>query len=168
MKTCIRCGEDRPLTSFQRQRNGNLENVCHQCHWRRYGARNSGLRRNDDYRQHRRQLIASREKTELDRARDRKHAERYRFAYPEKEAAKRKVAAALKKGLLDRPAICSSCREEPPPRRDGRRTIHAHHADYSRPLDVTWLCSLCHAKEHRLQSAISCPSLPSEREEKDT
>jgi hypothetical protein len=27
--------------------------------------------------------------------------------------------------------------------------VHAHHDDYSRPLDVRWLCALHHAEWHR-------------------
>lgn len=30
----------------------------------------------------------------------------------------------------------------------GSRNAQAHHDDYSRPLDVTWLCPSCHAAEH--------------------
>lgn len=32
--------------------------------------------------------------------------------------------------------------------------IHAHHPDYSKPLDVVWLCTWCHAAEHK-QIALS-------------
>lgn len=27
--------------------------------------------------------------------------------------------------------------------------VQAHHEDYSRPLDVTWLCTRCHGQRHR-------------------
>jgi hypothetical protein len=46
-----------------------------------------------------------------------------------------------------------------------RRTnwsLHAHHDDYSRPLDVVWLCPSCH-RQHHVKSrafcvdAVSCP-----------
>ena len=50
------------------------------------------------------------------------------------------VRAAVKSGRLIRPDSCSGC---------GRRVeVHAHHDDYSKPLDVRWLCRRCHALEH--------------------
>jgi hypothetical protein len=27
--------------------------------------------------------------------------------------------------------------------------VHAHHEDYSKPLDVNWLCKPCHGQRHR-------------------
>jgi len=30
-----------------------------------------------------------------------------------------------------------------------RRNIHAHHDDYSKPLQVRWLCDLHHREHHR-------------------
>lgn len=47
------------------------------------------------------------------------------------------VRSAIKRGLLQRPSACDQCNGQ-----DGR--IEAAHHDYSRPLDVRWLCASCH------------------------
>lgn len=56
--------------------------------------------------------------------------------------ARAKTRYAIRIGRLVRPDVCSRCK------RDGRR-IQAHHADYSKPLDVYWLCALCHTWVHK-------------------
>ena len=48
---------------------------------------------------------------------------------------------AIRRGEVVRPETCSRCGAS------GR--IHGHHPDYSRPLEVLWLCQACHATEHR-------------------
>ena len=58
---------------------------------------------------------------------------------PEKVRAHRLVARAVRRGELIRPATCSKCG-------DGGR-IHAHHDDYSKPLDVRWLCHGCNNRD---------------------
>ena len=64
---------------------------------------------------------------------------RWAERYPEKKRAHWTVANALRDGrLTKRP--CEACR--------GEEFIHAHHADYSKPLDVIWLCGDCHRLEH--------------------
>lgn len=63
----------------------------------------------------------------------------YRLADPQKRIARNAVAAAIRSGAL-KSLPCEGC---------GSTTkIQAHHHDYSKPLDVTWLCSLCHGKAH--------------------
>lgn len=46
---------------------------------------------------------------------------------------------ALKSGTLIRATSCQVCGSD--------RNIEAHHPDYSKPLDVRWLCKRCHRKE---------------------
>lgn len=65
---------------------------------------------------------------------------------PEKRHAHRKVAKALKSGRLSRKP-CSRCGSE--------INVHAHHEDYSRWLDVIWLCGVCHMQRHRELSSMS-------------
>ena len=58
------------------------------------------------------------------------------------------VAKAVRKGILKRPLLCSRCSKS--------GTVHGHHHDYTKPLDVTWLCPACHHGEHRrIRDSIS-------------
>jgi DNA-binding transcriptional regulator YiaG len=51
---------------------------------------------------------------------------------------------AMLRGEITRPETCSRC--------GARGRIHGHHTDYSKPLDVVWLCSLCHGEAHRSEA----------------
>lgn len=86
-------------------------------------------------------------------------------AVPEREKARAKnaVAAAIRRGDLVRPDVCSRC---PARGRTGLGavwSIQAHHGDYSRPLDVVWLCSDCHFAEHARLNAEASDGLEMER-----
>jgi len=50
------------------------------------------------------------------------------------------VYNAVKKGVLKR-GVCKECGSD--------KYVHAHHEDYSKPLDVIWLCALHHVKIHK-------------------
>lgn len=67
---------------------------------------------------------------------------------PAKAWARMEAWKAVQRGDLV-PQPCESCGEFPV-LQDGRRAVHAHHDDYSKPLEVRWLCYPCHGKEHRL------------------
>jgi hypothetical protein len=58
----------------------------------------------------------------------------------EKITARWKLNEALKRGQIQRPKKCSRCGVECTP--------HGHHPDYSKPLEVVWLCGICHKAEH--------------------
>jgi hypothetical protein len=53
------------------------------------------------------------------------------------------VYKAVKARKLIRPESCSRCGKKCKP--------HAHHKDYEKPLDVLWLCIVCHESEHAAQ-----------------
>lgn len=146
MKKCFKCDTVKPLSEFYKHpkmSDGHL-NKCKGCvkeyqsshrkenseyyseydHWR--------LKRNGD----RRVTAKNPEATMVSR-------KLWEVNNPEKSACHRIVNIAVKNGLLVKPDKCSNCGNFFPIRR-----IHAHHSDYSRPLDVTWLCVHCHASEH--------------------
>ena len=59
----------------------------------------------------------------------------------EKANAHKKSKADKEKRNYKKPTTCSKC---------GRTNcrIEAHHHDYTKPLDVTWLCVSCHQQLH--------------------
>lgn len=65
---------------------------------------------------------------------------RARALEPEKVRARSRVNRAVRDGRLVKPEACSRC--------GATQRIEAHHEDYSRPLDVTWMCARCHRRVH--------------------
>jgi hypothetical protein len=64
---------------------------------------------------------------------------KWALEHPLETSAHKKVQYALRIGRLVRPAICSQCGQPPK-----RGVVHAHHPDYTKPLEVVWLCAGCH------------------------
>lgn len=60
-------------------------------------------------------------------------------ASPEKTRARRAVNDALRRGRMVKQA-CAVC--------ETTVDVHAHHADYSKPLEVVWLCRQHHNEVH--------------------
>ena len=153
-KKCTRCGLVKPLDEFQRraEMKDGRRSACRQCS-------NAQLReqRSADPESHRDAIRRHRERNrEAVRERDRQYrrarAEQHRASVresvarnPEKTKARKAVHRAILSGAIERPSQCSRCG-------GSEAAIHAHHDDYSRPLDVRWLCTVCHGLEHRVTS----------------
>lgn len=58
--------------------------------------------------------------------------------YPEKELAQRQLQKAVRLGIIKR-MPCVECKNP---------KAMAHHPDYSKPLDVVWMCASHHRKLH--------------------
>lgn len=67
---------------------------------------------------------------------------KWRQRHPLAAAAHEKLRRAVRRGELERKP-CTQC--------SGTQSIHGHHPDYSRPLEVVWLCQRCHTEIHRLE-----------------
>jgi len=157
MKQCFKCGETKELAAFYKNSgmtDGHL-NKCSSCvkeysrqhrldnldYYRKYDADRfrSDSRMKDRHERYR--------KTDAGKAAIKRNVFFWQSKNPEKRAAHLLLYNAVRNGTKEKPTHCSKCGEETTSPR-----LHAHHHDYARPLDVTWLCAMCHTAEHRLES----------------
>jgi len=59
-----------------------------------------------------------------------------------KKNARQRVRYAIRTGKLTKPAVCQECKV--------LKAIDAHHDDYSKALEVKWLCHGCHSLVHQV------------------
>lgn len=67
-------------------------------------------------------------------------AERWSAKHPDRRKASHMVSNAIRNGKLKK-FPCMVC---------GRQKVEGHHPDYSRPLDVVWLCNPHHREAHEI------------------
>jgi hypothetical protein len=68
-----------------------------------------------------------------------KHRQNYRLRHPEKARAEKTIQWAIQSGKIKKYA-CAVC--------GTTEKVEAHHPDYSKPLEVVWLCREHHLQKH--------------------
>jgi hypothetical protein len=68
---------------------------------------------------------------------------RHRELRKDKQIIINKVQWAVESGKIKKPTNCECCQKP-------SNKLEGHHKDYSKPLDVIWLCPPCHGYTHRL------------------
>lgn len=136
MKVCFKCGMEKPLDEFYKHpkmKDGHL-GKCKEC------AKKDVIQNYRDKIEKKRAY----EKERFQRPERKKQVSEYqkrrRLKYPEKHKAHYLTSNAVRDNKLIRPDCCSKCGKECKPQ--------AHHADYTKPFEITWLCFICHRKEH--------------------
>jgi hypothetical protein len=155
MKKCMKCGEVKPADQFYRHpgmADGRLSK-CKTCTKR--DVRENRARNIDYYRAfdraramapHRVKARSEYRKTEAGKAAVARASRKYVETNPIKRKAHIAVGNALRDGKLKR-GNCEIC---------GNPKAQAHHDDYSKPLDVRWLCTTHHAEWHKHNTPL-CP-----------
>lgn len=116
-KMCTKCNRELPLTEFHKD-NREGRNYYSSCREckAKYRRRNKNRLLSTQY----------------------KRRERKREDLSPKRKAWNKVYYALKTDKITKPNVCQICGKA--------ENIQAHHDDYSKPLDVTWVCQYCHVE----------------------
>ena len=133
MKLCKWCHKRLKISEFfshpmmKERRLNKCISCCKAYAHRRYGDKIEMIRKYD----RERALCPERKKKCLDYQRIR------RKRYPEKDKARRIFHYNKRMGRIVR-LPCRDC---------GDKQSEAHHPDYSKPLEVIWLCSFHHRKE---------------------
>lgn len=143
MKTCFKCGESKPLTEFYKHpqmADGHL-GKCKTC--AKVDVSGNYKTRKPQYQAYERERFQQpgRKKKVLEYQQNRRRNN------PEKAKAWNMVSNAVRSGKLIRQP-CESCNVP---------KAQAHHEDYSKPLDVRWLCFVCHRAEHGQEVLVSEP-----------
>ena len=151
MKTCFKCGEEKPLSEFykhKQMKDGHL-NKCKSCsksdvsknyrknidHYKEYEKARAGL-------PHRVKAREEYARAEHGKKVSCKAKQKWNKRNPIKRMASTIVGNAVRDGRLVKPSSCSSCGSTP-------KRLHGHHDDYAFPLVVRWLCPGCHNKWHK-------------------
>ncbi len=135
---CSKCRRWLPATEYYSDsRNWNkLKAQCKQCHMKGSIA----SRNPDNARRINREYMARARKSNPEKFKERER--NTPPASPKKVLARSILNGAVKSGKLKKPQYCAVC--------GVNRRINGHHVDYDKPLEVEWLCPLCHAERHRL------------------
>lgn len=140
MKRCFKCQQEKPPEQFYRHpqmADGRL-NKCKECA-RADVSSNYGAKRPQysAYEQHR-QADPQR------RTRKQAYLRAHNKRNPQKAKARRALGYAVSTGKVAR-LPCEVC---------GNPKSQGHHDDYSKPLDVRWLCFRCHREVAHGQTVV--------------
>jgi hypothetical protein len=124
-KVCQDCLLLLPLSEYYSNGVGRLKTRCKSCYSLRY--KDSKKQRDPEaFKAYNREYCNSRYKDE---------------EFRRKKLARSYVISNVRHGYIDRPTECQQCRST--------SSIEAHHEDYSKPLEVVWLCKSCHMNRHK-------------------
>jgi hypothetical protein len=85
-------------------------------------------------------------KTEAGKQAKKKAIDAYKKRQPMVYASHVITGNAIRDGKLIQASNCSAC--------NSTEKIEGHHDDYTKPLDVRWLCEKCHKQWHRENTPI--------------
>lgn len=135
-KQCFKCGRVLDIEDFYthpRMKDGHL-GKCKEC--TKHDSFIRSRQKSDQIREYEK----ARSQTEKRKQNRRIYVAKYKKEHPERIAINLRVSRAIKSGKIIKPECCSICGK--------RGQTVAHHHDYSKPLDVIFVCQSCHKRIH--------------------
>jgi hypothetical protein len=137
---CGGCGDFLPKEAFYGDKRNSLgiKSECKACHT----ATSIASRNRDRARETNAAYMARARAKNPAKFRELERLAARKRPFDEKVRARQHLNDAVRTGKVSRPTTCQQCGQS--------RRVHGHHDDYSKPLQVRWLCSACHGREHRV------------------
>jgi len=153
-KKCIKCGVVKPLEEFYKhpEMSDGYTNKCKECtkkenkenrckkieYYREYDRQRADLPKRVYARkkyaiEHKNDEVAKKRKVEANR--------KYRREHKDRQNAHSKINQKNCSVKNLKPSCCSICGK--------KENLQAHHSDYSKPLEVLWVCDSCHKMIHK-------------------
>jgi hypothetical protein len=145
--TCRKCDSHDEIP--QRQA-ANCDITCHTCRAEIARRRRAALKASGKQEPRNRERAAEyeRERNQRPEVRARRAADMARYSRDpllrQRHEARWQVRRAIAAGRLTRKP-CETC---------GQLNVHGHHDDYTKPLEVRWLCTACHRDWHKSNTPI--------------
>ena len=151
-KVCKKCGKELPIDEFytHKQMGDGYLNFCKECVKARVSKhRETNIEKIREYDRNRPNNKERRKREREAIYADEKRLAKYKEQKQEwakknknKRNAQNKLKRAIQNGSVIKPNKCEICGKI-------NCDIEGHHYDYSKPLDVIWLCTECHGKVHK-------------------
>ena len=142
-RTCCRCHQEKSIGEFILNKSKPLgyEYRCRECSQIYEGKRAKTPQKIAQ--------VTRWHQSEYGKLRGRLNRARRFTLNPERYRAKDLIHSLVERGIIQRQP-CAKC---------GDMKSQAHHPDYSKPLEVVWLCQAHHSEEHRrLKELIASPT----------
>ena len=147
LKSCKKCQAELPFSDFyvhRRMADGHLS-FCKTCVKARVHRHYYDTREKQSEQERRRNQNPDRRRKRAE------YQRKYRSRYSERCNARQIVSNAVRDGRLT-PERCAC----------GSNRVQAHHRDYSKPMDVEWVCFKCH-RENEHGQVVTAEALATSR-----
>ena len=160
-KKCSKCGALLPLSSFYKDKKtkDGYACWCSDCYKQYYNKKKADIieqhreyvnknreqikkYKHDNYEKNKdkiKERVRDYQKSDTGKEVHKKSNDKWIKNNKKKQQAHIKVRKAIERGILIKQP-CEICGRED--------RVHAHHCDYDKPLDVMWLCPICHRAWH--------------------
>ncbi|WP_371378824.1 hypothetical protein [Sporomusa aerivorans] len=158
-KICRKCGNELPLDNFYKHKemlDGHL-NHCKEC------VKSRVRNHRKDHQEYFKEYEFNRNRTTKRREWKKKHVNKTKINKKNREIKRLSLkqrrqtiegyqkshnafTRAVKSGKIVRPDICQVC--------GTADKVIGHHCDYTKPLNVVWLCNACHGLYHSSENEL--------------